>query len=89
MLSCLSFVDGWRFTHSHNGGHGLTKEAGGGRNKKRISCIYSCRAATPGAEQFACATLGEGCGCSAPQLEAAGGSALTRSGPSFHKTPEE
>lgn len=70
-------------------GFGLREQVGGGRNKKRFSCIYSCRAAAPGVEQYVCATREEGPGCSAPQLEAAGDSALTRIGPSFRKTPEE
>lgn len=90
----MPVIPGWMEVHTlvHMMGIWVNKEGGvgwGGRNKKRISCIYSCRAATPGAEQYACATQGEGCGCSAPQLEAAGGSAPRRSGPSFHKTPEE
>lgn len=51
--------------------------------------ICSCRAAAPGAGRCVCATPGEGCGCSGQRWEAAGGFAQTRSGRSFHKTPEE
>ncbi len=60
-----------------------------GQREGRFTCICSCRAAAPGAEQCVCAIREGGCGCNAPRWAAAGGSAQTRSGQSFHKTPED
>lgn len=65
------------------------KASGRGQEEDGFRCICSCRAAAPGAGRCVCATRGEGCGCSELRWEAAGGSARTRSGQSFHKTPEE
>lgn len=63
------------------------KASGAGGEGFRRIC--SCRAAAPGAGRCVCASPGEGCGCSGPRWEAAGGFAQTRSGQSFRKTPED